>query len=97
MAILELRKKAQVTIPYKLVKKLGLKLGDKLEVIEKDGGIFITPVVVYPKNEMERIEKLIRLAEEDRGRGYSKVYDNVNEAFKDMGFSLDDLQDRSHE
>ncbi|NJD04106.1 MAG: AbrB/MazE/SpoVT family DNA-binding domain-containing protein, partial [Ruminiclostridium sp.] len=55
MAILELRKKAQVTIPFELVSKLGLKPGDKLEAIEKDGGIFITPVVVYPKSEIERL------------------------------------------
>lgn len=91
MAILELRKKAQVTIPFEIVSKLGLKPGDKLEVIEKDGGIFITPVVVYPKNKMERLAKLIKVAEEDTDSGYSKVYDDVNEAFKGMGINVDEL------
>lgn len=91
MAILELRKKAQVTIPFELVTKLGLKPGDKLEVIEKDGGIFITPVVVYPKSEMERIGKLIKVAEEESQYGSSKVYDKVSDAFKAMGINVDEL------
>ena len=64
MAIMELRKKSQVTIPLELVSKMGLKPGDKMEAIEKDGGIFITPVVIYPKSEMKRIAKLIKEAEE---------------------------------
>lgn len=91
MAIMELRKKSQITIPLELVSKLGLKPGDKLEAIEKDGGIFITPVIVYPKYEMERIAKLIKEATEEKNYGKTKVYDNVSEAFKDMGINVDEL------
>lgn len=40
--------------------KLNFKEGNKFEVIEKDGGIFLCPVVVYPKNEMLLIAKLIK-------------------------------------
>ena len=91
MAIMELRKKSQVTIPLKLVSKMGLKPGDKMEAIEKDGGIFITPVVIYPKSEMARIAKLIKEVEEERKNGNTKVYDDINEAFKDMGINIDEL------
>ncbi len=46
----ELRAKSQITIPKELVTKLGIKEGDKLEIIEKNGVIQMIPVVVYPKN-----------------------------------------------
>ncbi len=45
----ELRTKSQVTIPKEVVTKLGIKEGDKLDVVEKDGVIQLIPVVVYPK------------------------------------------------
>ena len=48
--ITELRKKSQITIPKELVLELGLKEGDKLEIVEKDGIIQIIPVAVYPKS-----------------------------------------------
>ena len=91
MAIMELRKKSQVTIPSELVSKLGLKPGDKMEAIEKDGGIFITPVVIYPKGEITRIAKLIKEVENERKNGNTKAYDDVNQAFKDMGIDIDEI------
>ena len=53
--------------------------------------IFITPVVVYPKGEMERIAKLIKEADAERESGNIKAYDNVSDAFRDMGINLDEL------
>ncbi|MBG0763636.1 MAG: AbrB/MazE/SpoVT family DNA-binding domain-containing protein, partial [Tissierellales bacterium] len=47
--LIELRKKSQITVPKSIIKKLNLKEGDKLEIVEKDGGIFLVPVAVYPK------------------------------------------------
>jgi hypothetical protein len=41
--------------------------------------------------EMERIAKLIKEAEEDRKDGKTKVYNDVSEAFKDMGINMDEL------
>ena len=55
--IAELRAKSQVTIPKELVDKLGLAEGDKFEVFDKDGMIYLMPVVVVPKlyfNELTR-------------------------------------------
>ena len=57
--MIEIRGRSQITIPSEIVKNLGIKEGDKFEVIERDGGIFLCPVVVYPKKEMVRIAKLI--------------------------------------
>ena len=57
--IVELRDKSQITIPAKIIKNLGLIVGDRFEIIEKDGGIFLS-VVVYPKAKMKKIAELIR-------------------------------------
>ena len=65
--IIELRPKAQITIPKGIVKKLDLNEGDKLEIYEKDGEIHIVPVAVYPvgyieglKQEIERLRRVNR-------------------------------------
>jgi antitoxin MazE len=42
---------SQVTIPKKLVDKLGLQPGDIIEIKELDGVLFLTPSFVVPKNQ----------------------------------------------
>jgi len=49
--IVDLKQKSQVTIPKDFVKKLDLKVGDKLEVVEIEGKLVITPVVILPKDQ----------------------------------------------
>lgn len=49
--LVDLKQKSQVTIPRGLVKKLNLKVGDKLEIEERNGRLIITPVVVVPKDQ----------------------------------------------
>ena len=51
----ELRAKSQITIPKKIVEKLALNEGDKLEVYERDGVICLMPVVVYPKKHFDAL------------------------------------------
>ena len=34
-----------------MVKKLNLSVGDKLEIVEEDGKLIITPAMVIPKNQ----------------------------------------------
>ena len=51
----ELRTKSQVTIPKELVTKLGIREGDKFEIMEKDGVIQLIPVVVYPKKFVDEL------------------------------------------
>ena len=55
----ELRGRSQLTIPAEIIKKLGITEGDLFDISERDGGIFLCPVVIYPKNQIEKIAKLI--------------------------------------
>ncbi len=89
--LIEMRGRSQVTIPSEIVKNLGIKEGDQFEVIEKDGGIFLCPVVIYPKKEMIRIAKLIKESEAEYKNGELKVYDDIDKMLMDMGINLDEV------
>lgn len=89
--LVEIRGRSQITIPSEIIKSLGVKEGDKFEVIEKDGGIFLCPVVVYPKNEMLRIAKLIKETDAEYKSGELKAYDDIDKMFEDMGINLNEL------
>jgi AbrB family looped-hinge helix DNA binding protein len=82
--LVELRGRAQITIPAEIVKQLGVSEGDKFDVVARDGGIFLCPVVVYPKDKLTKIAKIIR---DTNG---SKEYDDVSSMFADMGIDLDE-------
>lgn len=60
MAVMELRKKSQITIPKDIIDALKLHEGDKLEINQKDGIIFIQPVCVYPKNYVDELEEIAK-------------------------------------
>ena len=89
--MIEIRGRSQITIPSEIVKSLGIKEGDKFEVIERDGGIFLCPVVVYPKKEMIRIAKLVKETDAEYKSGELKLYDDVDKMFMDMGINLDEI------
>ena len=55
----ELRTKSQITLPKTIVSNLGLSEGDQLEVYEKNGTIYMTPVAVYPKSTISELQKEI--------------------------------------
>jgi len=82
--ITELRKKSQITIPKVLVEKLGLKEGDKLEILEKDGVIYIMPVVVYPKKYLCDLKEEIRDIMQKMASGEQPVFDNVEDLIKQL-------------
>lgn len=82
----ELRGRSQITIPAEIIKSLGISEGDKFEVIEKDGGIFLCPVVVYPKDKIMQIAKIIKESETDTEA--QKVFDSVEDLFADMGIDV---------
>jgi len=82
--ITELRKKSQITIPKDLVIKLGLKEGDKLEIIEKDGVIQVMPVVVYPKKYVDDLRGDITEIKNKIKTGGQPVFDNVDDLFKQL-------------
>ncbi len=84
----EIRGRSQITIPAEIIKKLGISEGDKFEVMERDGGIFLCPVVVYPK---EKIEKLAKLVKESAAEVDSKSFESVEDMFADMGIDIDNV------
>lgn len=85
--LIELRARSQITIPAEIIKSLELTEGDRLEVVEKDGGIFLCPVVVYPKAKMEQIAQLLKEADTESCK--LRAYDSVEKMFEDMGIKLD--------
>lgn len=85
----EMRGRSQITIPANIVKKLGISEGDKFEIMEKDGGIFLCPVVVYPKDKFLKIAKLIKDSEDEISTKES--FDNVEDMFLDMGIDINNV------
>lgn len=80
----ELRKKSQITIPKNLIDKLGLNEGDKLEITEKDGAIYIMPVVVYPKNYIKELKDEITDIKKNIELGQQPIFENVDELFENL-------------
>lgn len=85
----EIRGRSQITIPAEIIKKLGIAEGDKFEVMEKDGGIFLCPVVVYPKDKMTKIAKIIKESEADNVM--SGTFERVEDLFADMGIDIENV------
>ncbi len=74
----ELRAKSQITLPKKLVDKLGLSEGDKLEIFENDGTICMMPVVVYSKKYLDELKGEVETAKTRIASGEQAVFDNVD-------------------
>lgn len=85
----EIRGRSQITIPAEIIKKLGISEGDKFDIVEKDGGIFLCPVVVYPKDKLAKIAKLIKDSEADVKD--QTAFESVEEMFSDMGIDIDNV------
>ena len=80
----ELKDRSQVTIPKSIVNELGLKTGDQFEVITQHGEIRLVPVVVYPKAEVERLEKLAAQAESLIASGNAQTFDSADDAIASL-------------
>ncbi len=85
----EIRGRSQITIPAEIIKKLGISEGDKFDIVEKDGGIFLCPVIVYPKDKLLKIAKLIKDSEAQLCEQDS--FDTVEDMFADMGINIDNV------
>ena len=83
--MIEMRARSQITLPNEIIKSLGISEGDKFEVMERDGGVFLCPVVVYPKAKLEEIAKIIK----DHKKQPSAVYKSVGDMFKDLGIDVE--------
>ena len=82
----EIRGRSQITIPAEIIKKLGISEGDKFDIVEKDGGILLCPVVVYPKDKMAKIAKIIKESEANLSK--QNAFDSVEDLFADMGIDI---------
>ncbi len=85
----EIRGRSQITIPAEIIKKLGISEGDKFDITERDGGIFLCPVVVYPKEKMEKIARIIKELEADISK--QSAFDSVEDLFADMGIDINNV------
>lgn len=85
----EIRGRSQITIPSEIIKKLGISEGDKFDIMERDGGIFLCPVVVYPKDKIAKIAKILKESESDTKT--RTAFESVEDMFSDMGIDIDNV------
>lgn len=87
--LVDFKQKSQVTIPSKLVKKLKLKPGDKLEIYEKSGRLIIEPVSVIPREQAwfysEQWQQEEQAVEEEIRSGNLKVAESEEELWEELG------------
>ena len=84
--MIEMRSRSQITLPVEIVKRLGISEGDMFDVTERDGGVFLCPVIVYPKAKLEQIARIIKEHKEQP----SAVYENVEDMFKALNIYIED-------
>ena len=58
--LVRVQEKGQVTIPQEIRKKLGLKRGDLVAVVETPEGIFITPQQVMATKALDSIGNILK-------------------------------------
>jgi AbrB family looped-hinge helix DNA binding protein len=58
--LVRMQEKGQVTIPTEIRKKLGLKRGDLVAVMETPNGVFITPQQVVAAKALDRIGDILK-------------------------------------
>jgi antitoxin PrlF len=58
--LVRIQEKGQVTIPTEIRKKLGLKRGDLVAVMETPDGVFITPQQVVATKALDRIGDILK-------------------------------------
>jgi len=86
--LIKLRNRAQITLPKEVVKTLGLKNGDDLEIELKRGRVIITPVAVIPKDELwawkPEVRAVIEEGRKEAREGKLKAYASVDELWGEM-------------
>lgn len=83
------KQKSQVTIPKNLVKKLNLKVGDKLDIDIKDGKLIITPIIIIPKDQewyyTREWQEMENEADKQLREGIANVAETKEELYKGLG------------
>jgi len=87
--VIELRKKAQITIPKEIVNELNLQEKDQLEISVKNGVIVIEPVAIYSKSYIQKLEETVMRINEDPSKYNVGPFKSVEEAIN----YLEDIED----
>jgi len=87
MSLIQVREKAQITIPSKIRKELGIKNGDYLEIAKEDDRIVIIPKILVEKvlvNLSAKGEEMLKEAIDDVKKGKVKIHNNVTHLMNDL-------------
>jgi len=88
MSLVQVREKAQITIPSRIRKALGIKEGDYLEAEVEDNKIIFIPKILIDKAEAVTLSKkggeMLKEALEDVEKGRVKKFKNVEELIDDL-------------
>ena len=88
MPLVQVREKAQITLPSKIRKALGIKEGDYLEAEVEDNKIVLIPKILVDKAKAVTLskkgEKMLKEALEDVKKGNVKKLKNVQELIDDL-------------
>ena len=87
MSLIQVREKAQITIPSKIRKELGIKKGDYLEIAKEDDRIVLIPKILIEKvsvNLSAKGEEMLKEAIDDVKKGKVKIHNNVAHLINDL-------------
>ena len=87
MFLIQVREKAQITIPSRIRKELGIKKGDYLEIVKEDDKIVIIPKILLDKvsvNLSAKGEEMLREAIDDVKKGKVKTHNNLKHFIDDL-------------
>ena len=76
-----LRAESKIKLPKKIIDNIGILEGDKLDIIEKNGIIYIIPVTVYPGKYLKLVKQEINKIKKNIISGKQPVFDTVDDMF----------------
>lgn len=86
--LVQVKEKAQLTLPQKIRDGLGIQMGDYLEMIVKNNTIMLKPKMVidrFPEVTLSKKgERMLKEALEDERAGRVKKFDNIEDLIKDL-------------
>jgi AbrB family looped-hinge helix DNA binding protein len=87
MPLIQVREKAQITIPSRIRKELGIKKGDYLEIVREDDKIVLIPKILVDKvsvNLSAKGEEMLKEAIDDVKKGKVKIHTDVTHLINDL-------------
>jgi len=87
MSLIQVREKAQITIPSRIRKELDIKKGDYLDIVIEDDKIVIIPKILVDKvsvNLSAKGEEMLKEAIDDVKKDKIKTHNNVKHFIDDL-------------